>query len=63
MNVALNNVKVDENNVNWRIVSGELPILPESMVYISLSTKCDGLSHKAKIETNLVSEVGEVEKD
>jgi hypothetical protein len=51
--VTLNNVKVDENNVNWRIISGELPILPESMVYISLSTKCDGLNHKAKIETNL----------
>jgi hypothetical protein len=53
VNVTLNNVKVDENNINWRIISGELPILPESMVYISLSTKCDGLDHKAKIETNL----------
>jgi hypothetical protein len=52
-NVILNNVSVDDNNVNWRIVSGENPILPESMVYISLSTKCDGLNHKAKIETNL----------
>jgi hypothetical protein len=53
VSVTLNNVKVDENNINWRIISGELPILPESMVYISLSTKCDGLDHKAKIETNL----------
>jgi hypothetical protein len=54
-NVTLNNVKIDENNVNWKIISGELPILPESMVYISLSKKCDGLNHKAKIETNLGS--------
>jgi hypothetical protein len=52
-NVTLNNFKVDENNVNWKIISGELPILPGSMVYISLSAKCDGLNHKAKIETNI----------
>jgi len=45
-------IRMDDEKVEWKVVSGNYPIPPNDIVYISVSKRCDGLAHMVKIETN-----------
>jgi hypothetical protein len=56
-NVTFQKILVDGESVNFEVLSGQYPLLPHSSVYMKISKKCDGLTHKIKI----VSEKSSVE--
>ena len=55
--VTFQKILVDEESVNFEVLSGQYPLLPHSSVYMKISKKCDNITHKIKI----VSEKSSVE--